>query len=316
MFDIKNKKIFVAGHKGMVGSAIVNEFNSLNLEVLTAEKNELNLTDFSLVNDWFETKKPDIVIIAAAKVGGIYANSSYPVEFLLDNLKIQNNLIEISYRHKVKKLLFLGSSCIYPKNCSQPIKEDYLLTSPLEPTNEWYAIAKISGLKLCQAYRKQHGCDFISLMPTNLYGPNDNFHPLDSHVPAALLRRFHFAKINNLKNVEVWGSGKPKREFMHVFDLAKACIFLLKNYSAISHINVGTSKEISILDFANLIKKIVGYEGKIIFDKSKPDGAHLKRLDTSKINDMGWFANIELEKGLRMTYEWVLKSRVFEGKKF
>ena len=316
MFDIKNKKIFVAGHKGMVGSAIVNEFNSLNLEVLTVEKNELNLTDFSLVNDWFETNKPDIVIIAAAKVGGIYANSSYPVEFLLDNLKIQNNLIEISYRHKVKKLLFLGSSCIYPKNCSQPIKEDYLLTSPLEPTNEWYAIAKISGLKLCQAYRKQHGCDFISLMPTNLYGPNDNLHPLDSHVPAALLRRFHFAKINNLKNVEVWGSGKPKREFMHVFDLAKACIFLLKHYSNISHINVGTSKEISILDFANLIKKIVGYEGNIIFDKSKPDGAYLKRLDTSKINDMGWFANIELEKGLRMTYEWVLKSKVFEGKKF
>ena len=316
MFDIENKKIFVAGHKGMVGSAIVNEFNSLNLEVLTAEKNELNLTDFSLVNDWFETKKPDIVIIAAAKVGGIYANSSYPVEFLLDNLKIQNNLIEISYRHKVKKLLFLGSSCIYPKNCPQPIKEDYLLSSPLEPTNEWYAIAKISGLKLCQAYRKQYGCDFISIMPTNLYGPNDNFHPLDSHVPAALLRRFHFAKINNLKNVEVWGSGKPKREFMHVFDLAKACIFLLKHYSSISHINVGTSKEITILDFANLIKKIVGYKGNIIFDKSKPDGTYLKRLDTSKINEIGWFANIELEKGLKMTYEWALKSKVFEGEKF
>ena len=316
MFNLKNKKIFVAGHKGMVGSAIVNELNSLNLEVLTADKNDLDLSNHNLVYNWFEIKKPDIVVIAAAKVGGIYANSSYPVEFLLDNLKIQNNLIEISHRFNVKKLLFLGSSCIYPKNCSQPMKEDYLLTSTLEPTNEWYAIAKIAGLKLCQAYRKQYGCDFITLMPTNLYGPNDNFHPLHSHVPAALLRRFHFAKINNLKSVEVWGSGKPKREFMHVFDLAKACIFLLKNYSSISHINVGTSKEISILDFANLVKKIVGYEGEIIFDRSKPDGTFLKKLDTSKINDMGWFANIELEKGLRMTYEWALKSKVFKGQKY
>ena len=315
MFNLKNKKIFVAGHKGMVGSAIVNELNSLNVDVLTADKNELDLSNFNSVYNWFEIRKPDVVIIAAAKVGGIYANSSYPVEFLLDNLKIQNNLIEISHRFNVKKLLFLGSSCIYPKNSSQPIKEDYLLTSTLEPTNEWYAIAKIAGLKLCQAYRKQYGCDFISLMPTNLYGPNDNFHPLHSHVPAALLRRFHFAKINNLKSVEVWGSGRPKREFMHVFDLAKACIFLLKNYSAISHVNVGTSKEISILDFANLIKKIIGYEGKIIFDRSKPDGTFLKKLDTSKINGMGWFANIELEQGLRMTYEWALKSKVFKGQK-
>ncbi len=313
MFNLKNKKIFVAGHKGMVGSSIINELNPLNSKILTAEKNELDLRDLSLVNDWFETNKPDIVVIAAAKVGGIHANSSYPVEFLLDNLKIQNNLIEISYRYDVKKLLFLGSSCIYPKNSPQPIKEDYLLTSSLEPTNEYYALAKISGLKLCQAYRKQYGCDFISLMPTNLYGPNDNFHPIDSHVPAALLRRFHIAKINNYKNVEVWGSGKPKREFMHVNDLAKACIFLIQNYSSNKHINVGTGKEISILDFANLIKKIVGFEGKVIFDKTKPDGTYVKRLDTTKINDMGWFANIELEKGLKMTYEWALKNKVFEN---
>ena len=258
MFGLKNKKIFVAGHNGMVGSSIINELYSLNLEVLTAEKNELDLRDFSLVNNWFEINKPDVVVIAAAKVGGIHANSAYPVQFLLDNLKIQNNLIEISYKHDVKKLLFLGSSCIYPKNSPQPIKEEYLLTSPLEQTNEWYALAKISGLKLCQAYRKQYGCDFISLMPTNLYGPNDNFHPLDSHVPAALLRRFHTAKINKYENVEVWGTGKPKREFMYVSDLAKASVFLLQNYSSMSHINVGTGKEISIFDFANLIKKIVG----------------------------------------------------------
>ena len=313
MFDLKNKKIFVAGHKGMVGSAILDELYSLSLEVLTAEKNELDLRDFSLVNNWFEINKPEVVVIAAAKVGGIHANSSYPVQFLLDNLKIQNNLIEISYKHDVRKLLFLGSSCIYPKNSPQPIKEDYLLTSPLEPTNEWYALAKISGLKLCQAYRKQYGCDFISLMPTNLYGPNDNFHPVDSHVPAALLRKFHIAKINKHENVEVWGSGTPKREFMHVSDLAKASIFLLQNYSSISHINVGTGKEISISDFANLIKKIVGFEGNIVLDETKPDGTYLKRLDTSKINDMGWFANIELEKGMKMTYEWALKNKVFEN---
>ena len=261
----------------------------------------------------FEKNKQEVVVIAAARVGGIHANSSYPVQFLLDNLKIQNNLVESSHKHDVKKLLFLGSSCIYPKNSPQPIKEDYLLTSSLEQTNEWYALAKISGLKLCQAYRKQYGCDFISLMPTNLYGPNDNFHPIDSHVPAALLRRFHNAKINKYENVEVWGSGKPKREFMHVSDLAKASIFLLQNYSSMSHINVGTSIEISIFDFANLIKKVVGFEGNIILDKTKPDGTYLKRLDTSKINGMGWFANIELEKGLKMTYEWALKNKVFEN---
>ena len=313
MFNLKNKKIFVAGHKGMVGSSILNELNFLNFEVLTAEKNELDLTNFSLVNNWFEKNKPEVVVIAAAKVGGIHANSSYPVQFLLDNLKIQNNLIEISYKHDVKKLLFLGSSCIYPKNSPQPIKEDYLLTSPLEKTNEWYALAKISGLKLCQAYRKQYGCDFVSLMPTNLYGPNDNFHPIDSHVPAALLRRFHIAKINKNENVEVWGTGKPKREFMHVSDLANATIFLLQNYSSMSHINVGIGKEISIFDFAHLIKEIVGFKGNIVFDETKPDGTYLKRLDTSKINEMGWYANIQLENGLKMTYEWALKNKVFEN---
>ncbi|MFL2821084.1 MAG: GDP-L-fucose synthase family protein [Candidatus Puniceispirillales bacterium] len=313
MFDLNNKKIFVSGHKGMVGSSIVEQLNSLNLKVLTVEKNDLDLTDFSLVNNWFEKNKPEVVIIAAAKVGGIHANSSYPVQFLLDNLKIQNNLIEISYKHDVKKLLFLGSSCIYPKKSPQPIKEEYLLTSPLEPTNEWYALAKISGLKLCQAYRKQYGCDFISLMPTNLYGPNDNFHPIDSHVPAALLRRFHVAKINKHENVEVWGTGKPKREFMHVSDLANATIFLLQNYSSISHINVGIGKEISIFDFAHLLKEIVGFDGNIVFDETKPDGTYLKRLDTSKINEMGWHANIQLENGLKMTYEWALKNKVFEN---
>ena len=225
----------------------------------------------------------------------------------------KNNLIKTAHQLDIPKFIFLGSSCIYPKLCIQPIKEDYLLTSSLEQTNEWYALAKISGLKLCQAYRKQYGCNFISLMPTNLYGPNDNFHPLDSHVPAALLRRFHTAKINKYENVEVWGTGKPKREFMHVSDLANATIFLLQNYSSMSHINVGIGKEISIFDFAHLIKEIVGFEGNIVFDETKPDGTYLKRLDTSKINEMGWYANIQLENGLKMTYEWALKNKVFEN---
>ncbi len=226
---------------------------------------------------------------------------------------IQNNLIETSYRYNVKKLLFLGSSCIYPKKSPQPMKEEYLLTSALEPTNEWYALAKISGLKLCQAFRKQYSCDFISVMPTNLYGPNDNFHPTESHVPAALMRRFHYAKINGKKDVEIWGTGKPKREFLHVDDLAKACVFLLKNYSLDSHINVGTSKEISIIDFANLIKKIVGFDGEILLDKSKPDGTMLKRLDTTKINNLGWYPKISLEEGLKNTYEWALKNNIFKN---
>ncbi len=313
LISLNDKKIFLAGHKGMVGSEILKQLKLLNIEPLVEEKKALNLLNQEAVEVWFQKNKPEVVIVAAAKVGGIFANDTYPAEFLIENLKIQNNVIESSFKYNVKKLLFLGSSCIYPKHSPQPIKEEYLLTSSLEPTNEWYALAKITGLKLCEAYRKQYGCDYISIMPTNLYGPNDNFHPMNSHVPAALMRRFHYAKINQLSNVEVWGTGKARREFMHVTDLAKACLFLLENYSNSSHINVGTGTDVSIYDFAYLIKEIVDYNGQITFDISKPDGTMLKKLDTSKINDLGWKAEIDLKTGLIETYNWALKNKVFEN---
>ena len=311
-FDISGKTIFVAGHRGMVGSAICRNLASRGIKPLTATRQDVDLTDASAVANWFEKHNPEVVIIAAARVGGIFANDSFPVDFLLTNLKIQNNLIEASFTAGVQKLLFLGSSCIYPKFAEQPIKEEYLLTGSLEPTNEWYALAKIAGLKLCQAFRRQHGCDFISAMPTNLYGPNDNFHPEHSHVPAALMRRFHEAKLSSLDKVEVWGTGTPRREFLHVDDLASGCIHLLENYSDSSPVNVGTGEDISIADFATLMKDVTGYEGELTFNTDKPDGTMLKRLDTSLINAMGWTPSIGLTNGLQDTYRWATENGVFD----
>ena len=311
-FDISGKSIFVAGHQGMVGSAICRNLVNRGITPLTASRQDVDLTDAGAVANWFEKHRPEVVIIAAAKVGGIFANDSFPVDFLLTNLKIQNNLIEASFTARVKKLLFLGSSCIYPKFAEQPIKEEYLLTGSLEPTNEWYALAKIAGLKLCQAFRRQHGCDFISAMPTNLYGPNDNFHPEHSHVPAALMRRFHEAKLSGLDKVEVWGTGTPRREFLHVDDLASGCTHLLEHYSDSSPVNVGTGEDISIADFAGLMKDVTGYEGELTFNTNKPDGTMLKRLDTSLINAMGWTPSIGLTDGLRDTYRWATENGVFD----
>ena len=311
-FDICGKSIFVAGHRGMVGSAICRILASRGITPLTASRQDADLTDAGAVANWFEQHRPQVVIIAAARVGGIFANDSFPVDFLLTNLKIQNNLIEASFTAGVQKLLFLGSSCIYPKFAEQPIKEEYLLTGSLEPTNEWYALAKIAGLKLCQAFRRQHGCDFISAMPTNLYGPNDNFHPEHSHVPAALMRRFHEAKLSGLDKVEVWGTGTPRREFLHVDDLASGCIHLLEHYSDSSPVNVGTGEDISIADFATLMKDVTGYEGELTFNTDKPDGTMLKRLDTSLINTMGWTPSIGLTDGLKDTYRWATENGVFD----
>lgn len=304
--NLSRKKIWVAGAGGMVGSAIIRRFLDDGIGVLATCRQDIDLTDYSQVETFYQNNKPDIVILAAAKVGGIQANKSYPAEFISENLQIQQNVIGGAHRHSVEKLLFLGSSCIYPKDCMQPIKEEYLLTGPLEPTNEWYAIAKIAGVKLCQAYRRQYGCDFISAMPTNLYGPQDNFHPENSHVPAGLLRRFHEAKIKKIKKVSVWGTGMPFREFMYVDDLADACIFLLRYYSAEMHINVGTGREITIADFANLMKNVVGYIGDIEFDTSRPDGTLRKRLDVSKIETLGWKSKTQLKNGLMQYYEWYL----------
>ena len=309
---LTGKKIFIAGHNGLVGSSLVREMNSLGIEPLTVEKEDLDLLYQDRVEKWFEENKPEIVVLAAARVGGIYANDNYPVQFILENLRIQTNVIESCFKYKVQKLLFLGSSCIYPKASPQPIKEEYLLSSKLEPTNESYAVAKIAGLKLCQAYRKQYGCNFFAVMPTNIYGPNDNFHPVNSHVPAALMRRFHFAKIENKESVDVWGTGNARREFMYVDDLAKSCVFLLKNYSGYNPINSGTGVDISIKEFAELMREVIGFKGDIVFDNSKPDGTILKRLDTSIINDLGWRANTDLKSGIIKTYDWAIKNKIFE----
>jgi len=304
----KNSKIFVAGHKGMVGSAILKELKLKGYNnIVIKSKYNLDLMNFKLVKKFFKNEKPDIVINAAAKVGGILANQNYPYQFLLENLKIQNNIIENSFNYNVKKFIFLGSSCIYPKFADQPLKEDYLLTSSLESTNQWYAIAKISGLKLCQSIRKQFNKDFFSLMPTNLYGYNDNFDLNTSHVLPSMIRKFHEAKINN-SDVQLWGSGKPMREFLFVDDLARAVIFSLENKLEEDFYNVGSGKEISIKDLANLIQKIVGHKGKIKWDKSKPDGTPRKLLDVSKMNRIGWSYSTELRDGVNKTYDWFLKN--------
>ncbi len=302
-------KIFVAGHRGMVGSAIVRCLTRkgyTNLVLRTHE--QLDLTAQPAVHDFFAHEKPDYVILAAARVGGIHANSTYPADFIYQNLQIQNNVIHESWRHKVKRLLFLGSSCIYPRECPQPIREEYLLTGPLEKTNEPYAIAKIAGIRLCEAYNKQYGCDFISVMPTNLYGPHDNFHPENSHVPAALLSRFHHAKVNHLPETVVWGSGRVKREFLHVDDFADACLYLINTYRGDAHINVGTGKDITIAEFAALVADVVGYRGRLVFDTSRPDGTPRKVLDISRLQALGWTSGISLQEGLRDYYEWFLQN--------
>ena len=307
-FSLDNLKVWVPGSNGMVSSAIIKKLKTENCKIITSTRNQLDLTDKIKVFEFYKVNQPDVVILSAAKVGGIHANNTYPVDFLLENLCIQNNIISGAHNFSVKKLLFLGSSCIYPKNIDDPISEDHLLTGSLEETNEWYAVAKISGIKLCQAYQKQYNSNFISAMPTNLYGPNDNFHPLNSHVPAALLLKFHNAKINDEPFVTVWGSGNPKREFLYVDDLADACIYLLKNYNGIQPINVGTGEDISIKDFAAKIKNIVGYKGELKFDKSKPDGTMRKRLNISRLNNLGWQYKVSLDQGLKIFYEWFLEN--------
>jgi GDP-L-fucose synthase len=295
----KSAKIFVAGHRGMVGSAIVRKLQAEGVNnLILRTSSELDLRNQAAVEYFFASEKPEYVFLAAARVGGILANNTYRADFLYENLMIESNVIHQSYVHKVKKLLFLGSSCIYPKLAPQPLKEEYLLSGYLEETNEPYAIAKIAGIKLCESYRRQYGCDFISAMPTNLYGPNDNYDLNNSHVIPALIRKFHEAKINNSSKVEVWGSGKPLREFMHVDDLADACLFLMENYSDEDFVNIGSNEEISIKDLAQLIKNIVDFKGEIIFDSSKPDGTPRKLMDSGNLKEMGWYSKIALEDGL------------------
>lgn len=318
----KSSKIYVAGHTGLVGSAIVRKLKAegYNNLVLRTHK-ELDLVNQSAVADFFEREKPEFVFLAAAKVGGILANNSYPADFIFENLQIQNNVIQQSFQHKVKKLLFMGSSCIYPRACPQPIKEEYLLTGLLEETNEPYAVAKIAGIKMCQSYDRQYETNFIAVMPANLYGPGDNFDLDKSHVLPALIRKFHEAKQNKLEQVEVWGSGKPKREFLHVDDLADGVLFLMNNFNPTPaqvekgeiFLNLGTGTDLTVKELAKLIKKLVGFEGEIVFDENKPDGVPRKLLDVKKINKLGWKHSIQLEEGIISTYEWFKQTDSVRG---
>ncbi len=317
---LKTEKIFLAGHQGMVGSAIFRKLESLDYENITIKnRSELDLTSQKDVLHFFNKNSFDHVILAAAKVGGIYANSEYPADFIHDNLTIQTNVISASFKSKIKQLLFLGSSCIYPKHSKQPMSENQLLTGSLEPTNEPYAVAKIAGIKLCESFNRQYDTDFRSVMPTNLYGPNDNFHEKNSHVLPALIRRFHEAKLNNDDKVKVWGSGLPKREFLHVDDMADACIYIMKIEKESfthgmnpmnSHVNIGTGSDISIKDLATVIKKVVGFNGEIEFDSSYPDGTMEKLLDVTELNKMGWKYSINLEEGIASTYSWFLNNPI------
>jgi len=303
-------KIYIAGHKGMVGSAILRNLEEKGYKnFLLKTSSELDLKKTQQVDEFFETEKPDYVFLAAAKVGGIQANNSYRADFLYDNLMIQNNIIHASFVNKVKKLLFLGSSCIYPKLAPQPLKEDYLLSGYLEDTNEPYAIAKIAGIKLCESYFRQHGCNFFSVMPTNLYGKNDNYDLNNSHVLPALIRKFHHAKENNLPFVEIWGTGSPLREFLNADDLSDACVFLMRNYNEHKHVNIGTGTDISIKDLALLIQKTTGYTGELKHDLSKPDGTPRKLLDVNLLNNLGWKHKISLEEGIRLVYEDYIKNK-------
>lgn len=305
----KDSKIYIAGHTGLVGSAILRELKKQGyLNLITRTHKELELLDFNEVNRFFRTETPDYVFLAAAKVGGIHANSTYPADFIYQNLQIQTNVIHNAYLNNVKKLLLLGSSCIYPRECPQPIKEEYLLTGKLEPTNEAYAIAKIAGIKMCQFYNKQYGTNYTCVMPTNTFGKGDNFNPNECHVISALIQRFHEAKTNNAKEVVIWGTGKPYREFIYVDDLARGCIFLMQNYSDSEIINIGTGKDLSIKELAEKIAKVTDYKGKVTFDTSKPDGIPRKLLDVTKIKNMGWEAKTDLEAGLKITYEWYLNN--------
>lgn len=305
----KNSKIYIAGHRGMVGSAIVRRLEREGFaNLIFRTSSELDLRNQGDVTAFFEEEKPEYVFLAAAKVGGIVANNTYRADFLYENLAIQNNLIHSSYLNKVIKLMFLGSSCIYPKLAPQPLKEEYLLTGLLEHTNEPYAIAKIAGIKMCDAYRDQYGCNFISVMPTNLYGYNDNYHPENSHVLPALIRKFHEAKIKGADKVSIWGSGTPKREFLFADDLADACFFLMQNYNEPNLINIGTGKDITIRDLALLVKDTVGFEGALLFDTAKPDGTPRKLMDVSKLHEMGWKHSVELEEGIKLAYTDFLKN--------
>ncbi len=309
MYDLAGKRVYVAGHKGMVGSAIVRRLASEDCEILTTERAALDLKDQKAVRTWMADEKPDAIFLAAAKVGGILANHSFPADFLYDNLMIEANVIEAAHQQGVEKLLFLGSSCIYPKFAPQPIPEDALLTGPLEPTNEWYAIAKIAGIKLAQAYRRQFGRDFISAMPTNLYGPGDNFDLNSSHVIPALIRRAHEAKVSG-DTMVVWGTGSPRREFLYVEDCADACVFLMKNYSGEEHVNVGSGEDLSILDLTRLVSEVVGYAGPIDQDLSKPDGTPRKLMDVSKLKNLGWSSETPLPTGLASSYGWFVSKHV------
>ena len=300
-YDLAGKKVFVAGHRGMVGSAIVRRLDTEDCEVLTASRAELDLKDQASVRAWFAANKPDAVFLAAAKVGGILANDSYPADFLYDNLMIEANVIEAAHVHGVEKLMFLGSSCIYPKLAAQPISEDALLTGPLESTNEWYAITKIAGIKLAQAYRRQHGRDFISAMPTNLYGPGDNYDLASSHVMPALIRKVHEAKTSGTP-VVVWGTGTPRREFLYVDDMADACVFLMKTYSDDSHVNVGSGEDITILDLTKAVMRVLGHDGAIVHDTSKPDGTPRKLMDGAKLRSLGWTPQVDLDEGIARSY--------------
>jgi len=302
IFDLAGKRIYVAGHRGMVGSAIVRRLAGTGCETITAGRAEVDLERQEQAERFIAARRPDAVVVAAAKVGGIHANDTYPAEFISENLAIARNVIHASYLAGVRKLLFLGSSCIYPRLARQPMREEQLLTGPLEPTNEWYAVAKIAGIKLCQAYRRQYGVDFISAMPTNLYGPGDNYHPEDSHVLPALIRRFHQAKQDGAPTVSVWGTGTPYREFLFVDDLADACVFVLEHYSGEAHLNVGAGAEVTIGEVAELVADVVGYRGTLTFDRSRPDGMPRKLLDSSRLAALGWRASTPLRAGIERTY--------------
>ncbi|MDO9413969.1 MAG: GDP-L-fucose synthase [Pseudolabrys sp.] len=302
VFELKDKRVYVAGHTGMVGSAIVRRLAQENCDILVADRQSLDLTDQHSTEAWLSRTRPDAIFLAAARVGGIQANSSYPADFIADNLEISLNVIRGAHRAGVKKLLALGSSCMYPKFAPQPMTEEALLTGPLEPTNEWYAVAKIAAIKLCEAYRQQHGSDFISVVPTNLYGLGDNYHPEDSHVPAALIRRFHEAKVGKAQAVEVWGTGAPLREFLYADDAADACVFAMKHYSGASFLNAGSGEEVAINQFAGIVADVVGFDGDIVYDTSRPDGAPRKLVDSSKLRQLGWSPKVTLRDGLARAY--------------